>query len=467
MKHTTPERLNEVRELISQLEVSSQKGTVSLVEETVFLEMIDICEIDGNTASALRLSEQAILQYPFSADFYLRKAQILVELGDIEKSLVTIEHAVIFDPCNVHLRLLQAELLVFKGEYTAALDILSMIKADANRFERADIYCIEAQIFEDMGDYAQMFEAARRILLNDTHNTEGYSKMFWATENTARYREAIDFYNRLLDRNAYNHQAWFNLGFALTAIGNTDDALEAFEFVYAIDEKSKLAYLEAASILIETQEWQKAICTLQIALHQTGADTDIYRKIGICYLEQHDAALALGYFESAISLKNDDAEILYYIGACHAEMKQWRLAQKYLLRATTADSEREEFLALLGDVCVNIGDWKRALQSYRRATIIAPEIGEYWLKYAESQMHNKEYQRAIKILDEAADYAFDLDLAYCRIACLVHLGKKKQALVELNDALSLDYAAHAALAKWIPDFASDTEIQGMIRSFQF
>ena len=102
MEHLNSNQKMHVKQVLSRYEAMSQKGTVSFTEETVFLQMIDFCDMEGKYRIALRLVEDAISQHPFSVDMYLRKAHLLLNQHKIAESLVTIKQAEIFAPRNIN-----------------------------------------------------------------------------------------------------------------------------------------------------------------------------------------------------------------------------------------------------------------------------------------------------------------------------------------------------------------------------
>ena len=321
MRHANINPQTSVESLVSSYLELSQKGTVLFIEETVFLQMIDLCNEEGNWRRALFLATEGIKQHPFFADLYLRKAQLLLNQHKIAESLVTIEQAEIFAPQNVNIRLLHAELLAVQGETAAALTLLADAKGNASRTERSEIYLVEAQIFGDLGRFKDMFEATRRALLADPSNTEGYEKMLWATEYAQKFDESIALHNQLIDRDAYNWRAWLNLGFAHEAKGALKEAIDAFEFAVAIDEKCRAAYMEAGELHLQTGDYLRAIYVYENAIFNSEEDALLLQRIGLVTVhgKQSEKVFAnLSFLIFSISIEHESVfAFLYRVSSSH------------------------------------------------------------------------------------------------------------------------------------------------------
>jgi tetratricopeptide (TPR) repeat protein len=466
MRHANSNQQMSVKLLVSSYLELSQKGTVPFIEETVFQQMVDLCNEEGNWRRALRFATEGIAQHPFCADLYLRKAQLLLNQHKIEESLVTIEQAETFAPSNINIRLLHAELLAVRGQTDAALLILDQALENASRTERSEIHLVEAQIFGDLGRFKDMFDAARRALLADPSNTEGYEKILWATEYTQRFDKSIALHNQLLDRDAYNFRAWLNIGFAQEAKGELNEAIVAFEFAFAIDDKCRAAYMEAGELHLRKGDYLRAIYVYENAVFNTEEDATLLQRIGLCYQKMGDVKAAKIALNRALELDNKDHETHFRLGECAALEGKYPKAVGFYLRATALNSKKEEYFAALGDAYFELENFSQALSSYRKATIIAPDDVHYWLLYAGFWLRVGQEKKAMRVLDNAEIYTFGAEIEYCRIACLFSMGKQSEAMYRLAEALQTDYDKYETILTWQPNLAENAEFKAVVKSFQ-
>jgi tetratricopeptide (TPR) repeat protein len=466
MRHANSNPQMSVKLLVSSYLELSQKGTVPFVEETVFSQMIDHCNDEGNWRRALLLASEGIRQHPFGADLYLRKAQLLLNQHKIEESLVTIEQAEIFAPQNVNIRLLHAELLAVKGETEAALMILADTKGNASRMERSEIFLVEAQIFGDLGQFKEMFEATRRALLADPSNTEGYEKMLWATEYAQKFDQSIVLHNQLLDRDAYNWRAWLNIGFAHEAKGDLNEAIDAFEFAFAIDEKCRAAYMEAGELHLQMGDYLRAMYVFENAVFNIEEDAILLQRIGLCYQKMGDVKAAKAALKRSLELDGNDHETHFRLGECASMSGKHDKAVDFFLRATALNNRKEEYFAALGDAYFQLENYSQSLASYRKAAFIAPEDVQCWLRYAGFWLSVGQEKKALRVLEDAEVYTFGAEIEYCRIACLFSMGRRSEALYRFAEVIQTDYDKHQTVLTWQPKLAENADFQAVIKSFQ-
>ncbi|MBL7817382.1 MAG: tetratricopeptide repeat protein [Saprospiraceae bacterium] len=466
MEHLNSNQKMYIRQLVSRYEAMSQKETVSFQEETVFLQMIDFCHTANKNRLALRIADDAIAQHPFSVNLYLKKAYFLLDRHKIEESLVTVEQAELFAPQHFQIGLLHARLLALKGQHKKALVVLSDIKINATTEEGSNLYLLEAQLYEDLGQYSKMFDALRKSLSLNCSNTEGYEKMIWATEYSQRYAESVKFHNRLLDRDAYNWRAWLNLGFAQEALENYNEAIEAFEYAFAIDERCRAAYMEAGELHMLLGDYQRAQIVYENAIFNTSEDALILQKLGLCYEKQDNPHTAMHFYQRALELNANDSETYFRIGECYMTFGKWHRAIEVFERATVINNRKEDYYVRLADAYWRTEQFGKALSSFRKAALTAPEDINCWLRYAGFLYSVGQEKKALQVLQDAQNYVFDAQIEYCQIACLMSLGRRSEALYRLSEALAEDFDKHTALLNWRPDLAENSDFQNLINDYK-
>ena len=466
MEHLNSNQKLYVRQVLSRYEAMSQKGTVSFTEETVFLQMIDFCDAEGKYRIALRLVADAITQHPYSVDLYLRKAHLLLNQHKIAESLVTIEQAETFAPKNINVGLLHAELLSLNGKHLKALDVLAELKDSASIEESSEIYLVEAELYEDLCKYDKMFDALRLCLRLNCSNNEAYEKMIWATEYSQRFEESVVFHNRLLDRHAYNWRAWLNLGFAYEALERFEEAIEAFEFAFAIDEKCRAAYMEAGELHIQLGDYARAQYVFESAIFNTNEDALLLQKLGFCSEKTGNLHTALQFYQRSLELDPHDAQSYFRLGECFSALGKRQKAIDVYLRALAIDGRKEEYHAAIAEVYWQTEQFGKALSSFRKAAFTAPEDLKYWLRYAGFLFSVGQEKKALSVLQDAQNYVFGAEIEYCQIACLISLGRRGEALYRLSEALVEDFDKHTTLLSWQPDLAESADFQSMINGYK-
>jgi tetratricopeptide (TPR) repeat protein len=427
--------------------------------------MIDLCEQEGKWQLALQIANRAIECHPYSEEVLLRKAELMLNCNMIEESFVTIIEAEKLAPYNINLRLLKAELLALKSQNAEALRILNESKSYATRAERAEIYLLEAHIYEYMKQYHEAFAAIRRCLLADSNNSEAYQKALILSETKGYFEEALELYNRILDVDAYNWRAWMNIGYAYSGLNKYEEAIEAFEYTFAINEKCKEAYLEAGSLMVLCAQYHRAIAVFENALFDADEDASIMQQLGICYEKLKEYNKASSYYKRSSEIDPFDAETLFRLGRCSAAVNLWSEAVKAYQNALDLEDWREEFHAALGEAYFQMNELSKAYYSFKKAAALARGDVFYLLNYVTFLMNIGQVRMAFRTLQQAEKDVNDPQIQYLKAACLYEMGKRHEGLYNLKEVLQSDYANYPSMFKWRPGLANNADIKAVIDSF--
>ncbi len=413
MKFLEPMSTKALEQLATEFEAMSQKGTVVFLEETVFLQLIAYYEQHRSRNFALIASEYGITQHPFSADLYLKKAALLLQLNELDEALVTLDKAEVFNPADLSLRLFRADLLLLKGKFFAALDVLQDLEAQYKGSELAEIHFAQAQIYENLREWDEHFKALRRTLLANPRHEEAHIKILFETERGQRYTEMLKLQQRLTHLDPYSAWAWCNVGNMLGILGSYAEAVEAYEFAYAIDEYFELAYQSCANLHLEQGNFQDALYCFQLAEQHFDLDTNNLVFKGLCFKHLHKYKEAIRCFERALAQESRHAEALFECGNTWAMLHDWQKATEYYLAAIQVDGQREEFWAALGAAHHAQGKGREAEASLRRALHLAPDDVRYWLIFIHYLLLAEKPKQALKAVQQAENqYGEDSALTY-------------------------------------------------------
>jgi tetratricopeptide (TPR) repeat protein len=469
MKHTSSSSIQKKQNLLTQFLRMSQKGTVTFIEEADFLDMMELCLARGQHQTVLVIAEEAIAQHPFSVDTLLGKAESHLKLKQVGETLVTIQKAKALSPADIRADLLSIRVMMAQRQFTAALVYLETIQKNVDTKEdEALCWLIEAQLHRALKNPTAEFRCLAAALLADPNNTEGYDRLMWVTDQYGYYDESIALYNRLLDRDAYNEWAWYNLGMIHEALSDYAEAIEAFEYVIAIDDKCHAAYMSLGELYIQTKQYLTAQMIYEAAIFKIERDGVLLHKLGVCYLKQGQTEAALALFEQSSRFQNDadtDTDNIYRVGQCYAALGKWQKAIDCYQKAIAGNSQREDYHAALGEAYHQTEQYSKAIACYRRAAIIAPDVAKNWVRFAEFWLEVGQNRKALRVLDDALLHSFGAEIEYCRTACLYAMGRTTEALDSLTDALQQDFDKHTSLSRWQPNLLESADFQAVIQQY--
>ncbi|MEZ4962547.1 MAG: tetratricopeptide repeat protein [Saprospiraceae bacterium] len=453
-------------QLILKFEDMLEKGRVRFPDEDPYHNLIDYYEHEYLLERALEVTDHALVQYGQSADFYLRKAELLLENNQAELALALLDQVDALLPDCLSSSLLRAEALAALDMHDEAIALLESIKDHNDPAALSDIYVCEGLIFEQMKDYERMFFVLKAALRENPTNDEALSRMWYCVEYARKYEESVELHERILDEYPYCSLAWYNLGAAHHYLCNHEKAIEAYEYAFLTREDFHFAYRDCAEVCLYVQDYMKALQCYQEVLERFEPDADLFLHIGLCYKHLGNPLLARTFYEKAVVFDPWCDEAHFRIGECYAAQKQWQKAISAYLKAIRIEDRHEEYYAGLGEAYCKVGNLKKAETFLREAADIAPDDAAYWIKVVRFLMDQGRIKEAIEVLDEAEEYTYDTQLLYVRSVCLLSLGKKREAYLVLEEALCEDFEAHNSLFHLMPVLEQDKEVRAMIAVFQ-
>jgi len=444
----------------------SQRGRVTFSDEQSYHFLIDYFQEEYLIERALDVVEYALQEYPRSFGFHIRKAQLLIDIQHEEMAMAALDEAEALAPVELEIPLLRAEVLTSLELYDEALSLLEALKLTESGKELSDVYLAESLVYESMGSYEQMFCALVSSLKEDPNNASALERMWLCVELSKKFRESITLHEEILEINPYSYLAWYNLGAAHAYYGNYDEAIEAYEYAFLINDRFELAYKDCAEICFEIQKYNKALQCYQDVLEHFEPDAYLFQRIGQCYQKLASYAIAKTFFEKAAQLDPFNDEVFFHLGECYLMEENWRKAMLHFKHAIRIEDRREEYYAAMAEACFHAGQLRKVEPLYQKATEIAPEQTEYWMKHIRFLMDMGQFDRALEVINEGEENTGDPNLSYFRIACYFLMGNRKEACFLLTSALDEDFHQHKALFELVPALKEDAEVQAIIATYQ-
>ena len=473
MKRQNYNKQQTLNELILKYEDMSQKEAVVFYEEAVFLDIVNYYQNTKKIESALSAVETALAQHNYSAGLYYKKAELLSLYSHnplfLKDALAAIEKAESLSPQTLGIKLLKSQLFGWKGAFEEAFEVFHEIRTFlpvSSTQELSDTYYCEGLLYERQQDYESMFEVWKEALLLNPRHEDVFSRIRLCVEFSDKYKESIELFNYLIDQDPYSHLAWFHLGLAKSIVGEREEALEAFEFAYIIDKTFKWAYKERGEILLDSKKYAEALDCYLEALDHIMPDGDLLYHIGLCYQYQGNIDAAIDLFQKAADIDPYNDEVYFSMGECMSALEKWSNAIPYFKQAIGLDNRREEYYAALGSVYYKLEKYDRAYQCFDKAAVLAPEQTTIWVQFASFLFNVGYYEEALEILDDGERHAVGEELSYCKVACLYKVGKDKEAISVLANALTEDYDKHELLFKYVPELVDNSTYSSVIKYYK-
>lgn len=317
-----------------------------------------------------------------------------------------------------------------------------------------------------MNDYLIQFALLRERVFCEPDNRDLFRRLLLCMEYLGNYAECRDLYAALLDEQPYCSLAWYNVGWAYAQLGETEEALEAFEYAYITQPYFEDAYKACAELAVERGLHRRALqCYTELDSH-TAADSDVLARMGACYLQLEDVPQAKAMCCRALRLDPSHAEAHYQLGACYAAERKYGRAVRQLREAIRGEEPRAEYHTLLAVLYNYLGKPRMTLRHLWHAVELAPEEPAGWLKLAEFLLFAGRLHDAREVLEQALEHTISVELLYCSAACLFLTGDREVAVDTLQKALTTDVSRHPEIFRWAPALRDDAEVQGMLQHYR-
>jgi len=468
MKHYYNNQAFDADQLINEYEGLVTKGKKITLKEPDFINLANHFEHENLLEDALDVLDTALFHFKDSAALHIRKARLLIYKKDIDKALESLNRAEIYGEESFEVDILRVRALCYQKNFDAANALLTNLKIKYFPYSEklSDVYCIEALLYERQEHYEQMYLALKDALLENPGNMEALRRMFMCVEFSRKHRESIELHLHLIDEKPYSHLAWYNLAHAYYATSQYEDAIEAFEYSYLVDESYDIAYLDCAELCYSLHKWEKALDCYLSALPLIEADEEVLTRIGECYIQIGQYEKAKIYLYRALSHNPKDEEVYFHIGQAYAKAGKWENAIHFYRQAVKLMPERDDFLYALAKNEQMLGKEDEAIALYKRAIQLIPDFSESWVGMATVYLHRGQPQVALGVLEEADKYTISPEMHYTNAVCHFRLKQRSEALEFLKDGLLDYFDGHAFIFELAPELKLNKDVQAIIRYYR-
>ena len=245
------------------------------------------------------------------------------------------------------------------------------------------------------------------------------------------------------------------------------EAVEAFDYVLAIDESYLSAYYNKADALMSLGKYDDAIEVYKESFNYEHPDALIYCCIGECYEKNLEYKTAIYYYNKSIEKDESFSDAWLRKGIINSELENYDVAIKYLMKAIKLDPNSLEYKYSLADIYVKINDFAKAVNLYSKIAEADPYDIDIWLDYSDVFAKENNYKKAFDIILKGINFQPDNPALLFRVAAyLLKLKNNKLAYRYLELALILDKNNINQLFDYLPESKSDRNILKMIDSFK-
>lgn len=444
--------------LIHQYEEMLREGNMAFFEKYEFTQLLNHYEKQQQTKEALQVIEHALAQHPYTAQFLIRKAHILMDESREPEAMALLDQAEIYDASEVDIYLIRAEILSSYERFDEAKATLDAARMRMSQSDLEDWHLAYASIYEDMEEYAEMFDALKSVLDINAENEDALERIWLSMELSGRYQEGVELFNQLIDKNAYNALSWYNLGNAHIGLKQYEKATEAFDYCLTIREDYGFAYAACAEAWLALNKHEKAIKVLKAALEVFPKHFDFCLQLATCYESVSNYRQARYYFQKCTKIDPKEAGVYYRIGECYAKEERWKEAHKSYQQAHRIEGNNASYVAAVAEANYQLDNNEDADALFQEAIALDPVSDEIWVQYISFLIAQENYGEALDALGVAEGFCYTLELRCCEVVARFYKGQIKEAILMLQRMVWSDEETAQVLLDLFPELQNEPMI---------
>ncbi len=457
----------DVAELIEHYEQMVKDDSSFFFEEASFDQLIEYYEEKGDTKRAMDAVNRALEQHPYASLFLVKKAHLLFELKDLDEAMVLLDKAEAMDSSDISIHLLRCDIFTWQGKYNKALNTIQAAMEIADKDERSDLYLELADVYEEWEKYDEVFDCLVRALELDPENEEALNRLWFCVEFTEKFEQSIKFHKAFIDEHPYSYLAWFNLAHGYAGLDLYEKAVEAFEFVIAINEDYEYAYKDCGEVLFRMEKYEEAAEYLLRASVISKPYKELYYSLGECFERMKNYNRARYYYRKATNLDPYFADAFHKIGYCYEEEERFDAAITAYERAYRLEKGNADYVVSLGFVFYNIDQFDKSIEFFRRAVEMEGEVEENWEMLSRAYFEASEYREALNVLEKAILlFEGNANFFYMKAAYYYQIGNRNESLVNLERALLQDFESHDLMWEITPYMEHDDTVANLIEQYR-
>ena len=463
---TPPGSEDEQRQCVQRYE-TMVRGDGSRFFDVEELALIMGHYLDQNDVRhASEVLQFAFSLHPGSVDLRYWEAQVHIDSGRLSKAMEVLEELEKLEPYNEEILLHKAGIFSQQRNYRRAIEhyrrALELAQDGLD-----EIYLDLAFEHENLEEFDEAIDCLKKALEIAPENEAVLYELAYAFDLAGAHDASIVFFRHFTNEHPYSAVAWYDLGNALAAKERLEESNEALDLALAIDEKMSAACFSKARNLVVMARYEEAIVCYRETLTHDGPQAITFSYIGECFEKMERFEQALIHYDQSLAL--DPAWVDAWVGRGVVKDLQGRLTEalKDLEYASKLQPDNADAWFYLGNVLGRMTRYDEAFAAYTRLNTIEPQSLEGWLDHADLLLKLKGPEAALaKLREGSMVHQLDARFKYRLVSYLLRAGREQQALLELEEALMADHAAHTTLLDHYPEAAQRPQVMHLVALYK-
>jgi tetratricopeptide (TPR) repeat protein len=308
-----------------------------------------------------------------SADFYLKKAQVLKETRKIWDADKSFQKAISFAPTDENVRIEYGNYLVEQRKYFAAVEqyakILEKDLKNKNALQKLTEVSYTLHRWSDVVMYANKLGADTKI-----HKLNFMlGKSYYELEN---YGQAQKYLTMEVDSNPTSFEAVSLLGRVHIDLNNYKHAIAIYNKALNLDPNNNQMIYELGLLYYTINNEKEAIKYFELAIEKGyKKDLGVMENLGLAYLS-FDLAKGIDILEKVLEMKPGNGAILFQVAQAYYKAEKFEDAALSYRKIYDADPSNVRSLYMSGLAYIKKGDKNKGTNICNLAISLDPSLAQ-------------------------------------------------------------------------------------------
>lgn len=461
-----PDRGNDQYDCVERYEAMVSRNDHYFFDVEEF-ELIIGHYLEQNDARKARaVLDYARRQHPGSPDLMYCEAQVLMALGKLTRALEVLDAIGRLEPLSEDVHIQKAGIYSQLRNHRKAIEHFR-IALELAEDGLDEIHLDLAFEYEHIEAYDQAIGSLRSALRINPENEAVLYELAYCYDMSGAHQAAVAFFREFTNEHPYAFVAWFNLGNALARLDRFDESNDAFDYCIAIDERFASAYFSKARNLLIAGRMEEAVECYRETLDFEGPQAVTFSYIGECFEKMESYEQALIHYDQSIALDPNWVDAWVGRGVVKGIQQRHAEALKDLEMALRLAPEHGDAWFYYADTLAALRRYDEALDGFKRLNELEPDNLDAWLEHADLLLELKGPEAAATKLAECAPiHKLSARYRYRMVSYLLRGGREQQGLLELEETLMTDHAAHTQLLEHWPEVVNMPQVAHLLELYR-
>lgn len=391
--------------------------------EYTYYDSEDLCEIIefyievNDSEYAKRALDFAEKMHPDNLEIKIKRIEYLLSIGELKRGGKLLQEIKEIAAQELDYLLVQARYWGMKNMPRKAIRFYEdALKVDD---EETDFICnCIGNEYLNLEEIRSALDAFKRALKFNPENDYSFYSIIQCYEDIHDDMDCIEFLKEYIEDNPYSEVSWLQLGLLYLHQKKYDYAINAFEYVIAINPNSISGHTNKASALEGLGQFSDAINTYEETLSFDDSPAVTHLKIGENFERLEKPQKALKSYHIAIKEDPQLDKVWAKAAALYDKLGNFEEAEYYINRAIELDNKNVEYYSSATYYYLKQLKFEEAIRNLAIIVEMKPLVFNSWYAYAETLIAIGEYEQAIPIIIAAlrhfnrAEFFYQLSNVY-------------------------------------------------------